>query len=235
MRFTVNLSAPYDVPVTVSYATQDSGAVAGSDYMAATGTATIAAGATTAFIDVQILGDRVQEGDEYFYVGLTAATNASLGNSYAAGNILDDDTPPEIYIDDPAIYEGNSGTQTIPFTVYLTHPRGTTVSVKYTTANGTAKTSDNDYLAQSGTLVFAPGETSKTINIAVRGDTRKESNEYFLVKLSSPTGATVSDSQGQGTILNDDGSAKPGRHNSQAALFDAALDELLAGPKKRRG
>jgi hypothetical protein len=234
MRFTVHLSAPYDVPVTVNYVTQDSGAVAGSDYIAAAGTVTIAAGTTTAFIDVQIIGDTVQEGDEYFYVSLTAATYASLGNSYGAGQILDDDTPPEIYIDDPTIYEGNSGTQTMPFTVYLTHPSGTTVSVNYATVNGTAKTSDNDYVATSGTLTFAPGETSKTIYITVRGDTRKESNEYFLVKLSSPTDATISDGQGQGTILNDDGSTKRGKHNSQAALFDAALDELLAAPKKRR-
>jgi hypothetical protein len=56
----------------------------------------------------------------------------------------------------------------------------------------------------SGTLTFAPGETSKTISAAVIGDTINEANETFVVNLSNPSNATVADGQGQATILNDD-------------------------------
>ena len=106
--------------------------------------------------------------------------------------------PLAIYIGDASIVEGNSGTRTMSFTVNLSHPSGLGVSVNYATANGTAKTSDNDYLAASGRLDFAPGETTKTVNVTIRGDTRKEADERFLVKLSGADGATIADGQGGG-------------------------------------
>ena len=62
--------------------------------------------------------------------------------------------------------------------------------------------SDNDYVAKSGTLTFAPGEMTKTITIVVNGDSKKEANENFFVDLSSYT--VFLDSRGTGTILNDD-------------------------------
>ncbi|MCI0684017.1 MAG: hypothetical protein L0Y71_18060 [Gemmataceae bacterium] len=43
--------------------------------------------------------------------------------------------------------------------------------------NGTATTGNNDYVAKTGTLTFAPGETTKTITIEVKGDSKKEANE----------------------------------------------------------
>jgi hypothetical protein len=234
LTFKVHLSSAYDLPVTVDYRTLDGSALAGSDYVGATGTLTIPINTTEAPLTVQIKGDTLQEFDEYFSVELYNASGAGLSGSFDNGYILDDDTPPKIYIDDASIYEGNSGTQTMTFTVRLSNPSGTAVSVNYATANGTAKTSDNDFVAKSGRIDFAPGETSKTVTISVKGDTRKESNETFLVKLSSPSGATIGDSQATGTIYNDDGGGKKGRANSQAAWFDAALEDLMFGPKKRR-
>ena len=75
----------------------------------------------------------------------------------------------------------------------------------FQTSNGTATTSDSDYIAKSGTLTFAPGETSKTITIQVKGDSRRESNEYFYVDLSGNSGNTLlTKKRGIGTILNDD-------------------------------
>jgi hypothetical protein len=53
------------------------------------------------------------------------------------------------------------------------------------TVEGTATTSDNDYIAKTGTLTFAPGETSKTITILVNGDRLAEPNETFVVNLST--------------------------------------------------
>ena len=75
--------------------------------------------------------------------------------------------------------------------------------VNFTTANGTA-TAGVDYNATSGTLVFGPGETSRTVIVVVRGDRTREADETFSVNLSGATGGIVADAQGAGTTRNDD-------------------------------
>ncbi len=77
------------------------------------------------------------------------------------------------------------------------------MTVNFTTTNGTAKAGE-DYNAASGSLTFAPGETSKTITIVVKGDKKREANETFFVNLSGAVGALILDGQGIGTIENDD-------------------------------
>ena len=101
--------------------------------------------------------------------------------------------------------EGKKGPTTLfTFTVTLSAANDQTVTMSFATANGTAKTSDRDYVARTGTLTFAPGETTKTITVQVKGDKKKEANETFFVNLSGAVGATILDGQGLGTILNDD-------------------------------
>src|SRR5262249_39441562 len=78
-----------------------------------------------------------------------------------------------------------------------------TITVAYATGDGTA-TAGSDYQAASGTLTFAPGETRKTVTVPVKGDRVGEPNETFLVTLSSPTHANIGDSQGVGTIVDDE-------------------------------
>jgi serralysin len=66
-----------------------------------------------------------------------------------------------------------------------------TVSVTYTTSNGSASPG-LDYTHTTGTLTFEPGEQSKTFTVPVVSDTVNDSNEYFTVTLSSPTlGSTL--------------------------------------------
>src|SRR5262249_43300625 len=65
-------------------------------------------------------------------------------------------------------------------------------------------TAGSDYVATTGSLTFAPGETSKTVTVAVNGDTLGESDETFYVNLTNPANATCADGQGLGTIRNDD-------------------------------
>lgn len=238
MTFTVVLSNAYDLPVTVSYTTTEGSALAGSDYVATTGSVSFDPGETSQSIVVQVMGDTLQENDEYLGVDLTAATNATFLTGTAIGYILDDDTPPTISISDASIVEGNSGTSLLTFVISLSNPSGQWISVNFATVNGTAKTSDNDYVFQSRSLDFAPGQTSQMIQIVIRGDTRKEKNETFQVRLSGAWGATISDGQGTGTILNDDAGAKgSGKGNaklSSAAAIDAALADLLASKSKKR-
>ncbi len=77
--------------------------------------------------------------------------------------------------------------------------------MSYRTVNGTATTADGDYVAKTGTLTFAPGETSKTITIVVNGDSKKEANETFYLDLfGNSSNSLFTKNRGIGTILNDD-------------------------------
>ena len=79
------------------------------------------------------------------------------------------------------------------------------VTISFRTVNGTATTGDNDYIARTGTLTFNPGETSKTITIEVKGDSKREANEYFYLDLfGNSSNSLLTKNRGTGTILNDD-------------------------------
>jgi hypothetical protein len=238
VNFDLVLSQASDAPVTVTFATADGSALAGSDYQGKSGTVTFAAGQTTQTVTILVNGDVLAENLEYFSLNLTSASGASVIGNSGFVYILDDDAPPAISIGDASIVEGNSGTKLMVFTVSLSQPSGVGVSVNFATANGTARTSDNDYVAQSGSLYFAPGETSKTIEIVIKGDTRKEKNESFYVKLSGAQGGSIADGQGLGTILNDDLGGKVGGKGSTqhatAKAFDAAILDLTGIQGKRR-
>jgi uncharacterized repeat protein (TIGR01451 family) len=110
---------------------------------------------------------------------------------------------PTIGINDVSAYEGNSGTSSLVFTITVAPAPALPVSLSFATANGTA-IAPSDYVGTNGTLTFAPGETAKSLPITIIGDTAYEFNETFYVNLSSATNATIADSQGVGTILNDD-------------------------------
>lgn len=98
--------------------------------------------------------------------------------------------------------EGRKGNTLFVFTVTLSAPSATQVTVRYATADGTARAGE-DYVAATGTLTFAPGETTKTISIKVKGDTKQEIDETFFVNLSGALNAFMLDNQGLGIILND--------------------------------
>ena len=70
---------------------------------------------------------------------------------------------------------------------------------------GAAATSRGNYVARTGTLTFAPGETTKTITIEVKGDSKKEADETFYLDLfGNSSNALFTKNRGIGTILNDD-------------------------------
>jgi uncharacterized repeat protein (TIGR01451 family) len=105
---------------------------------------------------------------------------------------------------DATVTEGNTGTTLANFAVTMPAPVAETVTVSFTTLDGTATGSDNDYQPVSGVLIFGPGETSQMISVSVFGDTNVEADETFTVVLSNPINATIADGTGLGTILNDD-------------------------------
>ena len=202
--FIVILSSPSDAPVTVDWATADGTATVGSDYQAASGTLTFAPGETSKTITVMANGDRVAEANENFSVNLTSATSAVILNGSSTGTIIDDE--PRVSISDVTKAEGKRGQTTLfTFTVTLSTAYDQPVTVSYKTTDGTATTSNNDYVAQTGTLTFAPGETTKTITIEVKGDSKKEANETFYLDLYGlSSNSRFTKNRGIGTILNDD-------------------------------
>jgi hypothetical protein len=202
MSFTVSLSAVYDADVTVSYATADRSALAGSDYVAAIGTVTIPSGQMSQTLTVLVNGDLLAEGNEEFVVTLTSASRLFLYDTTGFATILNDDTLPAIAIGDVTVTEGNTGTRAANFTVALSTLFGQPVTIAYVTTNGTA-TSD-DYQAASGTLTIPAGQTTGTITVLVKGDRLGEPNETFFVNVSNPTNAIIADGQGVGTILDDE-------------------------------
>lgn len=89
--FTVALSAASASPVTVNYSTRNGTALAGSDYVATSGNLTFAPGELTKTITVLVNGDTVQEDIEVFFVDLSGASGAALGDPEGLGRIFDDD------------------------------------------------------------------------------------------------------------------------------------------------
>lgn len=119
------------------------------------------------------------------------------------GGVAPPPVAPTLGINDVSVLEGRNGTTAAIFTVNLSAPTTGAVLVTFTTANGTA-VAGSDYIFTHGTLTFNPGETSKTITVAVNGDRQREGDETFRVNLSNPDGATIFDGTGSGVIRNDD-------------------------------
>ena len=134
--------------------------------------------------------------------------------------------PVELSINDVSVTEGQSGTTNAVFSVTLSAASSSTVTVGYATADGSAS-AGSDYVAQTGNLSFTAGQTSKTIIVAVNGDTAVESNETFVVNLSGPSGATIVDGQGIGTITNDDTTLPP--PGAQPVVWTSAVGVSISG------
>lgn len=149
------------------------------------GTVTVAQDATlglyTCMIDFQVSGQSV---------GLFEQVLVTVG--------------PGLSINDVTVMEGNVLTTSATFTVTLSAASANTVSVNVTTSNGTAN-APSDYTAVKTTVIFQPGETSRTVPVSINGDSQREADETYSVNLSKPTNALIADGQGTGFIMDDDG------------------------------
>jgi uncharacterized repeat protein (TIGR01451 family) len=131
--------------------------------------------------------------------------------------------PINLSINDVSLNEGNAGTTSFTFTVSLSAPAGPGgVTFDIATADGTA-VAPGDYTAKALTSQTIPaGSSTYSFTVLVNGDTAPETNETFLINVTNVTGATATDGQGQGTIVNDD--AAP-----NLTVNDVSLNEGNAG------
>jgi uncharacterized repeat protein (TIGR01451 family) len=144
-----------------------------------------------------------------------SSTTTDPNTSNNASSVTTEIVPPALSIDDVMITEGDVGSTNAVFTVSLSGAGSGVITIDYLSSNGTATTS-SDYQTVSGTLTFAPGQLTRSIIVPVNGDTSTEGNETFFVTLSNPTNATLGDTQGQGTIIDDD-AAQPSFSFSQSS------------------
>ncbi|MBI1766701.1 MAG: ExeM/NucH family extracellular endonuclease, partial [Acidobacteria bacterium] len=205
--FTVSLSTPAGAGgVTFDIATADNTATQPSDYTQKTLTSqTIPAGSSTYSFTVLVNGDTTPETNETFFVNVTNATGATVTDGQGQGTIVNDDAAPNLTINDVSLNEGNAGTTSFTFTVSLSAPApagGVTFDIA--TADGTAL-APGDYTALLPTGQMIPaGSSTFTFTVLVNGDTTSELDETFFVNVTNITNAIGTDTQGQGTIVNDD-------------------------------
>lgn len=100
----------------------------------------------------------------------------------------------------------SSGSATAIFTVTLSQASSLPVTVQYATVDGTAR-AGSDYVAASGTLTFAPGQTQQTVAVTILSDAVTEGDESFTLNLSSPTNGTLA--KNQATAIIHDGAPAP--------------------------
>ena len=204
--FTINMSAPSDVPVTVNYAVQDGAigydaATSGTDYASSSGTITFTVGETTKTVQVRIFADELEEGDEGMTLVLSNPSHASIHVDRTIGVIQDDDLLPTIVVNPASATEGTD--DLAKFTVSLSFASDTTVTVEYQTVDGSAH-SGVDYGSVAGSLTFAPGETSKTIQAQILDDLLSEADETFYLELTNVTDAIIAVAQVEATLHDND-------------------------------
>ena len=190
--------------VTVT-ATPESPAVAG-DYTLSGSRLTIAAGETTSTgtVTISAVNNPVHEGDKTVTVSATATNSYGItAPQDVALTIEEDEVLPVVSIDDASVDEGDTGSTTLEFTVRLDRTAREPARVDWATADGSA-TAGTDYRAGTGTLMFAGGDSSKTVTVSVTGDEVDERDETFTVTLTNPSSLTLGDDTATGTIVDDD-------------------------------
>jgi hypothetical protein len=183
-------------------------ATTGVDYTDVSGTLNFTNSETTKTFSVPTTNDNVAEPDETLTAQLWETTGgAGISDNYGMGTIIDNDSGPSLSVS----VASTGGTQNwcegtnASFTVSRIGPATSAFSVNYATSDGTAA-AGADYVAQSGTLNFLAGETTKTVSVPVIDDTATvgyEDNEAFYMNLSSPTnGVQISTGQAIGTVVD---------------------------------
>lgn len=176
---------------------------------------------------------------------ITATYNGATNFDVSTGTLTGGQTvaiQSSISINKVSQAEGNTGTTNFVFTVTLSQASDVAVTVDFATSDGTgagAATAPGDYTAQTGTLTFNPGDLTKSITVAVNGDTANEADEQFKVTLSNLQNVNAGDLNGDGTILNDDaptvqlGSASysinEGSNNTPQGFTTLSVDVVRSG------
>lgn len=176
------------------------------DYLRTNGTVVIPPGQTTGTVTVTVTGDEIPEIDEYVVVAFSNPMNAAIGGFWGLGFItIEDDDQPAVLPGTTSVVEGDSGTTLAQVPLTLSNASDLPVTVPWTTLHvpggptGQADPS-SDYHPASGTVTFAPGQTSATVTVEISGDTIAEPDEYLVVSFHDPINAKMGGIWGLGTV-----------------------------------
>ncbi|MES9945453.1 MAG: Calx-beta domain-containing protein [Candidatus Thiodiazotropha sp.] len=179
--------------VDVEYQLLAKSADAGVDYIADSETIRFRTGETQKQIHIELVDDKLYEGNETFQILLTSVSDgASIAEPASTTvTILDDDPDTDsvsIYLD-AVSYEVNESSSKVTLSVIRSGDLEASASVKYTTVDGSA-TNKADYQAISGTLTFSAGVTRRTLTIEIINDGLYEQESSFTLQLSDASGNT---------------------------------------------
>jgi hypothetical protein len=221
--FTVRMAAPSTLPQRVAVSAISGSATLGNDFIFSNATQLLfSPGQTVKTFSVQTFTDSISERSETFRITATPLNVPNAATISAQATIYDL-VATTVTAGDVRVTEGNAGTVNATFTVTLGGQPILPVTVLYSTRDVTA-TAGSDYAATSGSVVFRPGETTKTFTVSVSGDTIAEFDETYQVLLSSPTrGCTVTTPTLTGTIVNDE-------QDTPGFQITIRFDDVAGGP-----
>jgi uncharacterized delta-60 repeat protein len=190
--------------VSVQYSTVAESARPGIDYVESSGVIQFAHGETFRLIAIPLIDNNQVDGDRTFRVLLHDSVGAALGSQPTAGvTIIEDDTLIEFSASNYSVNESTTSGGAV-ITVLRSGAMHNTVSVRFSTANGTA-IAGLDYMTTILNLTFGPGVTQRTFMVPVIDDGLVELNETVNLQLSNPSqGAFLGRSTAILTIVSDD-------------------------------
>ncbi|MCB1954378.1 MAG: FG-GAP repeat protein [Rhodocyclaceae bacterium] len=223
MTFTISRTGSTAGEVRVDYRIEGgSVSPAGADdvqgSLPVSGFVTFADGETVKSVSIEVVGDLLVEPNESLRLTLTggeAENGAPVGflNGSVNGLIQDDDETPVISVSTVRVTESDEETVDLPFTFTRSGGLEDTITVSYSVSGTGAHPADAGDLSVplpgTGQVVFAPGETSKVINLGVLGDEEVESNERVSLTITEATSdagrsVQVATPVATAVILNDD-------------------------------
>ena len=198
----------------------------GQDYNTLSGLATIPDGAAGVSVDIVPLNDAIAEGAETVVLTIVPGSYG-IGVASATHYLGDNDTLAVQVRFSTSTGSASESAGTIDVPVTLSAASASAVSVEYVIGGGSA-IAGIDFTAPSGVLVFAPGETSKTIPLTILDDTFIEPSQTVILKLQNANGGSLGTSAYTCTITDND--TAPGRTIGFAATAASGVESLAAAP-----
>jgi len=221
---TLSLSSAASEVVAIDLVTLDASAVAGSDYLAVSNTIVFLPGTTSETIRIPVVADAIAEPDETFRLAMRNPRNVRVERDTVEVTILNDDMP-GVQISEVSLIALRDGSTnaTVAFTLSQASPE--TVQIPYTTVDGTA-VATADYTPTTGTLVFLPGETRRSITVPIAPNSISETDEYFWLEIGPTFQVVIDVSRIRITLVNE---PLPNQPPTVVLSVPSSADESTAG------